>query len=87
MACAQTGSGKTAAFLLPIISRIIEEKQKSEDHFSDQYDRGAKPRAVIVSPTRELTNQIFTEAKKITFGTDIRPVVVYGGASANEQIQ
>ena len=86
MACAQTGSGKTAAFLLPIISRVIEEKEKS-DQINMDYEMMAKPRGVIVSPTRELALQIFTEAKKITFGTNIRPCVVYGGAPANQQIR
>lgn len=49
MACAQTGSGKTAAFLLPMINSMIENPQENDIGY---------PQAVIVSPTRELALQV-----------------------------
>lgn len=50
MACAQTGSGKTAAFLLPIINKLLEEPTDSNT---------GCPHVVIISPTRELTIQVY----------------------------
>merc|ERR1711890_101932 len=55
MGCAQTGSGKTAAFLLPIIHKILEDGAESNSGDSPQ-----KPQAIIIAPTRELAVQIKT---------------------------
>merc|ERR1712037_925758 len=71
MACAQTGSGKTAAFLLPIIHRMIETDA----------DAGAGPQCIVVTPTRELAIQIHNEARKFAQGSMIKSVVAYGGTS------
>ncbi|XP_069695120.1 ATP-dependent RNA helicase vasa-like [Periplaneta americana] len=82
MACAQTGSGKTAAFLLPIIHMILNDPKDlivTAEH--------CEPHAVIVSPTRELTLQIFNEARKFSHGSFIRTVVAYGGAASYHQAQ
>lgn len=49
MACAQTGSGKTAAFILPILNALLSEPTDLKI---------SKPQAIIISPTRELTNQV-----------------------------
>lgn len=49
MACAQTGSGKTAAFLLPMIDAMVKQRQTNDPGY---------PQAVIISPTRELTLQV-----------------------------
>ncbi|XP_050320855.1 ATP-dependent RNA helicase vasa isoform X7 [Bactrocera neohumeralis] len=76
MACAQTGSGKTAAFLLPIINGILGE--------SCDLSIG-KPQAVIVSPTRELAIQIFSEARKFALGSYLKISIVYGGTSSKYQ--
>ncbi|XP_078531226.1 putative ATP-dependent RNA helicase DDX4 isoform X3 [Lissotriton helveticus] len=73
MACAQTGSGKTAAFLLPILAHMMQEGVPP--HSIDLQE----PEAIIVAPTRELINQIFLDARKFAYGTCIKPVVVYGG--------
>ncbi|KAI6652794.1 pL10 [Oopsacas minuta] len=78
MACAETGSGKTAAFLIPIIHSLIEGGPPS-------YPERAPPMmcfpmALILAPTRELAIQIFEEAKKFSYRTPIVPAVVYGGA-------
>lgn len=59
MARAQTGSGKTASFLLPIIQRLIPIKLKKI---------GPAPLAIIISPTRELTSQLGTNVQKYSRG-------------------
>lgn len=68
---ANTGSGKTAAFLIPIIHRMLS---------------GVKSRLLVMTPTRELADQIQTEFKWIAAGTFLRSVVVVGGANARNQI-
>nr|BAJ07808.1 putative vasa protein [Anneissia japonica] len=80
MACAQTGSGKTAAFLLPIISGILRDGVQSGSLSFVQ-----TPQCIIVSPTRELAIQIFNEARKFSHNTILRPVVIYGGTSVQYQ--
>ena len=45
-----------------------------------------EPQALVIAPTRELAVQIFYEAKKFSCNTDVRPVVVYGGADMRHQI-
>ncbi|CAI9782728.1 unnamed protein product [Fraxinus pennsylvanica] len=83
MACAQTGSGKTAAFCFPIISGIMR------GHFP-QRPRGVRtvfPLALILSPTRELSMQIHDEARKFSYQTGVRAVVAYGGAPINQQLR
>lgn len=86
MACAQTGSGKTAAFLIPILSRIYQEGP-----FENTANRGSKrkqfPIALILAPTRELASQIYDEARKFVYRSCIRPCVVYGGADVNTQMR
>ncbi|XP_078075191.1 putative ATP-dependent RNA helicase DDX4 [Mustelus asterias] len=82
MACAQTGSGKTAAFLLPMIEMLIRGNAASS-----RFKELQEPEVVIVAPTRELINQIYLEARKFSYGTVIRPVVVYGGTSTGHQIR
>ena len=82
MACAQTGSGKTAAFLLPMINSLLNDPKDlvvSPEH--------CEPHAIIVSPTRELTLQIFNEARKFSHGSVIRTVVTYGGAATYHQAE
>ena len=48
--------------------------------------RKAFPLALVLSPTRELSSQIYDEARKFTYQTGIRPVVVYGGAPVMNQV-
>eukprot|EP01018_Ginkgo_biloba_P021082 Gb_15078 [translate_table: standard] len=83
MACAQTGSGKTAAFCFPIIAGIMRGN-------IPQRPRGARtalPLALILSPTRELSCQIHEEAKKFSYQTGVKVVVAYGGAPINQQLR
>ncbi|XP_061538759.1 probable ATP-dependent RNA helicase DDX4 [Phycodurus eques] len=82
MACAQTGSGKTAAFLLPILQQLMADGVAASS-FSELQE----PEAIIVAPTRELINQIFLEARKFAYGTCVRPVVVYGGVNSRFQLR
>nr|WAW12296.1 DEAD box helicase 4 [Gambusia holbrooki] len=82
MACAQTGSGKTAAFLLPILQQLM-----TDGVAACRFSETQEPEAVIVAPTRELINQIYLEARKFAYGTCVRPVVVYGGVNTGHQIR
>jgi len=88
MACAQTGSGKTAAFLLPIISLMMFDGEPEEPEESARGLRNkAFPQAVVLAPTRELVSQIHEEAKKFSAHTPVRPVVIYGGVDIRAQIE
>ncbi|XP_061118371.1 probable ATP-dependent RNA helicase DDX4 isoform X2 [Conger conger] len=82
MACAQTGSGKTAAFLLPILQQLM-----AGGVAASRFSEVQEPEAIIVAPTRELINQIYLEARKFSFGTCVRTVVVYGGISTGYTIR
>ncbi|XP_063312969.1 probable ATP-dependent RNA helicase DDX4 isoform X1 [Pelobates fuscus] len=82
MACAQTGSGKTAAFLLPILAYMM-----NEGITSSSFKELQEPEAIIVAPTRELINQIYLDARKFAYGTCVRPVVIYGGTQTGHSIR
>ncbi|GER41193.1 DEAD-box ATP-dependent RNA helicase [Striga asiatica] len=83
MACAQTGSGKTAAFCFPIISGIMKSSQSGLR--PPRMPRTAFLFALILSPTRELSMQIHEEARKFAYQTGVKVVVAYGGAPINMQ--
>jgi ATP-dependent RNA helicase RhlE len=70
--CAQTGTGKTAAFALPILSRL---------------DRHGATRALVLEPTRELAAQVETAIRDYGRFTDLRMVVLFGGAGYGKQDQ
>lgn len=78
MACAQTGSGKTAAFILPIVNTLLAENKKLIN---------GRPHVVIISPTRELTSQIFETVRKFTVNSSIKTAIIYGGTNVNYQMQ
>ncbi|XP_075122390.1 putative ATP-dependent RNA helicase DDX4 [Leptodactylus fuscus] len=82
MACAQTGSGKTAAFLLPILSHMMKNGIAAS-----QFKDIQEPEAIIVAPTRELINQIYLDARKFAYGTVVRPVVIYGGTQTSHSLR
>ena len=71
---AQTGTGKTAAFVLPILQNLLTDTSKL----------GAT-RALIVTPTRELAEQINTTIRSLSQGTNIRSATVYGGVGMQPQ--
>ncbi|KAG8450503.1 hypothetical protein GDO86_002964 [Hymenochirus boettgeri] len=91
MACAQTGSGKTAAFLLPILSQIYADGPgDAMKHLKENGRYGRRkqfPLSLVLAPTRELAVQIYEEARKFAYRSRVRPCVVYGGADIGQQIR
>jgi ATP-dependent RNA helicase RhlE len=71
---AQTGTGKTAAYLLPVLMKI-------------KYAQGNDPRVLILAPTKELTLQISEHARLLTKYTDLRILAIYGGVGPKTQIE
>jgi len=77
IASAQTGTGKTAAFALPILQLLFDKQ--------DAGKKGKKVKALVVSPTRELAIQIEENFKTYSKFTNLRTAVVYGGTSIEPQ--
>ena len=73
MVQSRTGSGKTGAFLLPILHRVNPAKKAVQ--------------ALVLVPTRELARQVNADAEKLFAQSDVRSVVVYGGVAYGPQIQ
>jgi superfamily II DNA/RNA helicase len=73
IASAQTGTGKTAAFLLPVIHKIITTVHTNEDHID----------ALVIVPTRELAIQIAQNLEGFSYFTSISSIAVYGGGDGN----
>ena len=71
---AQTGTGKTAAYVLPLLMKV-------------KYAQGVHPRGLILAPTRELVMQIEEVAKQLAQNTDLRIVSLYGGLGPKTQIE
>jgi ATP-dependent RNA helicase RhlE len=74
MGIAQTGTGKTAAYLIPLLMKL-------------KYAQGSDPRTLIFAPTRELVLQIFDHFKQLSPYLDIRAIPVYGGIGPKIQIE
>ncbi len=74
MGIAQTGTGKTAAYVLPLLMKV-------------KYAQGTHPRAVILSPTRELAMQIEESIRLLAKYTDLRFLAIYGGVGPKTQIE
>ncbi|WP_394496795.1 DEAD/DEAH box helicase [Shewanella sp. ENK2] len=89
LAGAQTGTGKTAAFTLPIIQMLLQSKAMApqvNDSVDDKQDALANyTQTLILVPTRELAQQVHQHVEKYASGTDIRSVIVYGGVSIKAQ--
>jgi ATP-dependent RNA helicase DDX3X len=85
MACAQTGSGKTAGFLFPIIMTML--KNGGTEPEGGVRGRRTYPECLVLAPTRELASQIQDEAQKFLYCTGIASVVVYGGADVRDQLR
>ncbi|CAH8447215.1 unnamed protein product [Schistosoma turkestanicum] len=87
MACAQTGSGKTAAFLIPILNNMIKQGPGDSICATISSNRRKQfPVALILAPTRELASQIFDDARKFSYRSLIKPCVLYGGADMRTQL-
>ncbi len=71
---AQTGTGKTAAYMLPLLMKI-------------KYAQGLDPRVLILAPTKELTLQIASHASQMAKYTDLRILPIYGGVGLKAQIE
>jgi len=71
---AQTGTGKTAAYMLPLLMKV-------------KYEQGNDPRALILVPTKELAVQVLAQALQLSKYTDIRIVALYGGVGPKTQIE
>jgi len=74
MGLAQTGTGKTAAFVLPLLQALLRGKR-------------GRIRALIVAPTRELAEQIHCDIGKMALKTGLRSTAIYGGVNKNTQIK
>jgi len=77
MASAQTGTGKTAAFTLPILHRLLDMPRASNN----------QARVLILTPTRELAAQILENVEAYSKYTKLRSTVVFGGVKINPQMQ
>ena len=73
---AQTGTGKTAAFALPMIQRLITDRRRPGPHAT---------RSLVLAPTRELASQIAESFRTYAAGLDLRVEVVFGGVSIGKQ--
>ncbi|XP_062166788.1 DEAD-box ATP-dependent RNA helicase 13 isoform X2 [Alnus glutinosa] len=88
---AETGSGKTLAFGLPILQRLLEEREKAgkmlerKGEEAENYAPNGLLRALIITPTRELALQVTDHLKAVANGTDIRVVPIVGGMSTDKQ--
>ena len=76
--CANTGTGKTAAFLLPILNRMLKARAAAPE------ERGFT-RVLILAPTRELCVQIEDDVQGFTYHTDLTSIAVYGGVPMDQQ--
>ena len=78
LAAAQTGTGKTAGFTLPILQQLMSRQPATR--------KPGQPRCLILTPTRELTAQVAESVEKYGKHTRTRSLVVFGGVNINPQI-
>ena len=76
--CAQTGTGKTAAFVLPILNHLAEHSEPTRDK---------RPRALVLTPTRELAQQIEDCVTQYGRFLKLRSVSIYGGVAIDKQFK
>lgn len=86
IAQARTGTGKTLGFLIPTVQRILEKNPELATRQRYSKARASDIRAIIISPTRELAEQIAVEAAKLTNHTDLIVQVAVGGNSKREML-
>ncbi|KAI8018622.1 DEAD-box ATP-dependent RNA helicase 13 [Camellia lanceoleosa] len=88
---AETRSGKTLAFGLPIFQRFLEEREKADNMFAEKGEAAEKIapsrllQALIITPTRELALQVTDHLKEVAKGTNFRVVPIVGGMSTEKQ--
>lgn len=78
LAAAQTGTGKTAGFTLPILHRLLESPRQNR--------KPGQPRVLIFTPTRELAAQVEESVRTYSRHTSVRSMVMFGGVNINPQI-
>jgi ATP-dependent RNA helicase RhlE len=83
MGLAQTGTGKTAAFVLPIFQRLLSGKREE----GQARHRGQKARALILAPTRELAEQIRGDISSLGRRTGLKALSIYGGVGMGRQVE
>lgn len=77
IASSKTGSGKTLAFIIPALQRLTKNRPLSK----------RDPRVVILTPTRELAKQVFTQLRLFTANTQFKAVLILGGENFNDQVK
>src|SRR6185437_8237735 len=90
LATAQTGTGKTLSFLIPIIEGLQKTSKKPEPaygHKQGSQGRGKSPFALILLPTRELAMQVEQAYRKLALDPSLQPALVVGGLSEGPQLQ
>ncbi len=80
---AKTGTGKTLAFGIPVIERVIAPNDSDWDQLPNQ----GKPQVLVVVPTRELCVQVTKDIEELSFNRGIRTLAVYGGRAFEPQIE
>jgi len=83
----QTGTGKTAAFTLPMLQLLDSRKPAQQDRDSGGgRSRAGRPRALVLTPTRELAAQVGASVEEYGQGLRLRSTVIFGGVGINPQI-
>ena len=77
IASSKTGSGKTLAFIIPAMQRLSKNRALSK----------RDPRVLILTPTRELAKQVFTQLRMFTSGSAFKAVLILGGENFNDQVK
>jgi len=77
IASSKTGSGKTLAFIIPALQRLSKNRALSK----------RDPRVVILTPTRELAKQVFSQLRLFTSNTQFKAVLILGGENFNDQVK
>ncbi|MGF1716841.1 DEAD/DEAH box helicase [Photobacterium chitinilyticum] len=86
MAGAQTGTGKTAAFALPLLHRLMDTPERTVESPDSPEKAKIQIRALILTPTRELAQQVYDSVASYSEHTSIKSAVAYGGTSMKAQV-
>jgi ATP-dependent RNA helicase DDX3X len=88
---APTGSGKTAAFMLPIVAQLVKQQTSEDDVDEIEVFGGdaepARPKLIVLAPTRELALQIYMQTRRLVFGTGLWVACAVGGSSVKPQLE
>lgn len=91
LGCARTGTGKTAAYVLPVLQQLLITPRPTTSVRGGRNSRAHQPRhlarTLILAPTRELAAQIGDSARTYGQGSDLRHVVIYGGVRQDAQVR